>query len=167
MSQAAAAASAMGGGAGNNNNAMGVPNMGFMTGGIGAATRSVMNQAMNRNKATASAAAGARMQNRGGGIGKRMGSIESRLDALEGGGKDGDSFQSVKPVQEFGTGGGFGDASSVPPAPVATGTLNATASPGSLEAMPPPGNPAADMFGSEFMRSASVGAARMRKNKKL
>lgn len=162
MSQAAAAASAMGG---NNNNAMGVPNMGFMTGGIGAATRSVMNQAMNRNKATASAAAGARMQNRGGGIGKRMGSIESRLDALEGGGEGQSPVASVKPVQEFSTGGSFGSAQ---PAPVATGTLSAASPPGSLqEAMPSPGDPAADMFGNEFMRSASVGAARMIKNKKI
>ena len=161
----AAAAANTGGGAGNNNNPL--DRMGFMSGNIGSATRAVMNQAMNRNKATASATARAGVRGLGGGMGKRIGSIESRLDALEGGGKDGDSFQSVKPVQEFGTGGSFGDASSVPPAPVATGTLNATASPGSLEAMPPPGNPAADMFGSEFMRSASVGAARMRKNKKL
>lgn len=161
----AAAAANTGGGAGNNNNPL--DRMGFMSGNIGSATRAVMNQAMNRNKATASATARAGVRGLGGGMGKRMGSIESRLDALEGGGKDGDSFQSVKPVQDFSTGGGFGDASSVPPAPVATGTLNATASPGSLEAMPPPGNPAADMFGSEFMRSASVGAARMRKNKKL
>lgn len=163
MSQAAAAASAMGGGAGNN----------FMTGGAAGAGVQAANAAIQRalrskQEATASAAAGARMQNRGGGIGKRMGSIESRLDALEGGGNSGDSIQSVKPVQEFSTGGSFGNASSVPPAPVATGTLNASPSPGSLqEAMPSPGDPAADMFGSEFMRNASVGAAKMRINKKI
>ncbi len=160
MSQAAARASAMGGGAGNNfmNPAMGA----FMNGGL-------TQQLMDRNSAArdkaASAAAGARMQNRGGGMGKRIGSIESRLDALEGGGESKDPVASVKPVQDFATGGSFGGAQ---PAPVATGTLSAASSPGSLqEAMPSPGNPAADMFGSEFMRSASVGAARMIKNKKI
>ena len=162
MSQAAAAASAMGG---NNNNAMGGSGVGFMTGGIGAATRSVMNQAMNRNKAKASATASAGTGGLGGGMGKRMGSIESRLDALEGGGESKDPVASVKPVQDFSTGGSFGGAQ---PAPVATGTLSASAPPGSLdEAMPSPGDPAADMFGSEFMRNASVGAAKMRTNKKI
>ena len=168
MSQAAAAAAM--GGAGNNNNAMGrgsglLPS--FMSGGIGDATRAVMNQAMNRNKATASATARAGARGLGGGIGKRIGSIESRLDALEGGGGgEGQStMASVKPVQEFSTGGSFGGAQ---PAPVATGTLSASASPGSLqEAMPSPGDPAADMFGNEFMRNASVGAAKMRMNKKI
>ena len=165
MSQAAALASSMSGGAGNNNSAMGVPNMGFMTGGIGAATRSVMNQAMNRNKAKASATASAGARGLGGGMGKRMGSIESRLDALEGGGEGQSPVASVKPVQDFSTGGSFGGAQ---PAPVATGTLSAASSPGSLqEAMPSPGDPAADMFGNEFMRNASVGAARMIKNKKI
>ena len=170
MSQAAAAASAIQGGAGNNfmNPAMG----GGLSGdSIYKPTRLAMGlgqQAMNDNKAAASAKARANARGLGGGMGKRIGSIESRLDALEGGGNSGDSIQSVKPVQEFSTGGSFGNVSSVPPAPVATGTLNASQSPGSLqEAMPSPGDPAADMFGTEFMRNASVGAAKMRINKKI
>lgn len=171
MSQAAAAASAgmtgMGGGAGSN---FMVPGSGF-GGSMGAATRLAMGlgqQAMNDNKAAASAKARASARGLGGGMGKRIGSIESRLDALEGGGESGGSVQSVKPVQEFSTGGSFGDVPSAPPAPVAAGSLNASASPGSLqEAMPSPGNPAADMFGNEFMRNASVGAAKMRMNKKI
>jgi len=164
MSQAAAAASsALGGGAGNN----------FMTGGGlgsvgGMVGRTLARQLMDRNKATASAAARANVRGLGGGMGKRIGSIESRLDALEGGGESKDPVASVKPVQEFSTGGSFGSAASAPPPPVATGSLNASASPGSLqEAMPSPGDPAADMFGSEFMRNASVGAAKMRMNKKI
>lgn len=144
---------------------------GLFGGSMGEATRLAMGlgqQAMNDNKAAASAKARANARGLGSGMGKRIGSIESRLDALEGGGEGGSSVQSVKPVQEFSTGGSFGDASSTPPAPVATGTLNASQSPGSLqEAMPSPGDPAADMFGSEFMRNASVGAAKMRINKKI
>jgi len=164
MSQAAAAASAMGGGAGNNfmNPAMGAGN---------AAASLAMRQAMKaRQKATAGTTAGASFG--GAGMKQRFENLESRLDALEGEGKD--PIQSVKPVQEFSTGGSFGSAL---PAPVATGTLNASQSPGTLdasqspgslqEAMPSPGDPAADMFGSEFMRNASVGAAKMRINKKI
>ena len=125
-------------------------------------------QVSGNNKATASAMARANARGLGGGIGKRIGSIESRLDALEGGGEGKDPIQSVQPIQKFVTGGSFGDASSTPPPPVATGSLNASASPGSLqEAMPSPGDPAADMFGNEFMRNASVGAAKMRINKKI
>jgi hypothetical protein len=169
MSQAAALASATGGGAGNNNNATGGSGLlpSFMSGGIGDATRAVMNQAMNRNKATASATARAGARGLGGGMGKRIGSIESRLDALEK--PDGDAVQSVQPIQKFVQGGSFSEIPSTPPpAPVAPGTLNASQSPGSLqEAMPSPGDPAADMFGSEFMRNASVGAAKMRMNKKI
>lgn len=149
----------------------GIMNGGFFNGSMGAATRLAMGlgqQAMNRNKATASATARANARGLGGGMGKRIGSIESRLDALEGGGEGGNPVQSVKPVQEFSTGGSFGSAASAPPAPIATGSLSASASPGSLqEAMPSPGDPAADMFGTEFMRNASVGAAKMRMNKKI
>ena len=158
MSQAAAAASAMGGGAGNNfmNPAMGAGN---------AAASLAMRQAMKvRQKATAGTTAG--VNSGGAGMKQRFENLEKRLDAIEGAGKD--PVQSVQPIQEFVTGGSFGDASSTPPAPVATGTLNASPSPGSLqEAMPSPGDPAADMFGSEFMRNASVGAAKMRINKKI
>ncbi len=158
MSQAAAAASAMGGGAGNNfmNPAMGAGN---------AAASLAMRQAMKaRQKATAGTTAG--VNSGGAGMKQRFENLETRLDAIEGAGKD--PVQSVQPIQEFVTGGSFGDASSTPPAPVATGTLNASPSPGSLqEAMPSPGDPAADMFGSEFMRNASVGAAKMRINKKI
>ena len=158
MSQAAAAASAMGAGAGNNfmNPAMGAGN---------AAASLAMRQAMKaRQKATAGTTAG--VNSGGAGMKQRFENLETRLDAIEGAGKD--PVQSVQPIQEFVTGGSFGDASSTPPAPVATGTLNASPSPGSLqEAMPSPGDPAADMFGSEFMRNASVGAAKMRINKKI
>ena len=158
MSQAAAAASAMGGGAGNNfmNPAMGAGN---------AAASLAMRQAMKvRQKATAGTTAG--VNSGGAGMKQRFENLETRLNALEGAGKD--PVQSVQPIQEFPTGGSFGDASSTPPPPVATGTLNASPPPGSLqEAMPSPGDPAADMFGSEFMRNASVGAAKMRINKKI
>jgi hypothetical protein len=158
MSQAAAAASAMGGGAGNN----------FMNPAMGAGTAAAslaMRQAMKvRQKATAGTTAG--VNSGGAGMKQRFENLETRLNALEGAGKD--PVQSVQPIQEFVTGGSFGDASSTPPPPIATGTLNASPSPGSLqEAMPSPGDPAADMFGSEFMRNASVGAAKMRINKKI
>jgi hypothetical protein len=161
---AGTAASAMNGGtSGGSGGTGGIPN--FFSGGMGAAGRAVsqhvMNQAMNKNKATASATA----RGLSGGMGKRMGSIESRLDALEGGGESENSVQSVQPVQEITQGSSFGE---VPSAPVAAGTLNASASPGSIqESMPSPGDPAADMFGTEFMRNASVGAAKMRTNKKI
>jgi len=163
---AGTAASAMSGGSSAGGSSR-VPNF-FGNSALGRAAAQVSGQAMSNNKATASATARANARGLGGGIGKRIGSIESRLDALEGGGEGGDSFQSVKPVQEFSTGGSFGQAPTPPPAPIATGTLDASASPGSLqEAMPSPGDPAADMFGTEFMRSASVGAAKMRMNKKI
>lgn len=136
----------------------------FMGGGMGAAGDYLRQQAMNKNKATAGATAG--VNSGGAGMKQRFENLETRLDAIEGAGKD--PVQSVQPIQEFVTGGSFGDTSSTPPAPVATGTLNASPSPGSLqEAMPSPGDPAADMFGNEFMRNASVGAARMIKNKKI
>lgn len=102
----------------------------------------------------------------GAGIKQRFENVESRLDAIEGSGKD--PVQSVQPTQEFVTGGSFGEPSSASPAPLASGSLDVTASPASLqEAMPSPGDPASDMFGTEFMRNASVGAAKMRINKKL
>lgn len=151
MSQAAAAAASAGmggGGAGSN----------FMTGGAlgaaGTAAQAAMNRAMNKNKATASATARAGARGLGGGIGKRMGSIESRLDALEGGG--GDSVAAV----------GIGGAPNTPLAEVTSGVM--PESPGSLsEAMPAPAGASMDMFGSEFARSAAVGAARMKINKKI
>lgn len=151
MSQAAAAAASAGmggGGAGSN----------FMTGGAlgaaGTAAQAAMNRAMNKNKATASATARAGARGLGGGIGKRMGSIESRLDALEGGGGDG-----VAAV-------GIGGAPNTPLAEVTSGVM--PESPGSLsEAMPAPAGASMDMFGSEFARSAAVGAARMKINKKI
>jgi len=109
---------------------------------------------LNKNKATASATARAGAKGIGGGMGKRMGSIESRLDALEGGGGDG-----VAAV-------GIGGAPNTPLAEVTSGVM--PESPGSLsEAMPAPAGASMDMFGSEFARSAAVGAARMRINKKI
>lgn len=156
---AGTAAAAMGGGAGNNSNTFGSA----IGGGMGLA-QIAMQRALEQRKKTTSVANTKGPFGRAG-MGKRLGSIESRLDALEGGGEGKDPIQSVKPVQEFSTGGSFGSA---PPAPVATGTLNASTPPGSLdEAMPSPGDPASDMFGTEFMRSASVGAAKMRMNKKI
>ena len=141
-----------------------IPEIGGM---LGNTLERLRQQQMDKT-ATASATARAGARGLGGGMGKRMGSIESRLDALEGGSKGGNSVQSVQPIQEFVQGGSFGGATSTPPAPIATGSLNASASPGSLqEAMPSPGDPAADMFGTEFMRNASVGAAKMRMNKKI
>ena len=140
-------------------------NLPFMGGGFGGAIDYMRQNVLNKNKATASATARAGAKGIGGGMGKRMGSIESRLDALEGGGESENSVQSVQPVQEITQGSSFGE---VPSAPVAAGTLNASASPGSIqESMPSPGDPAADMFGTEFMRNASVGAAKMRTNKKI
>ena len=160
MSQAAAMSSAMGamGGLGSNpmNPAMGAGN---------AAASLAMSQAMkSRQKATA----GVNSKSAFGGSGmvQRFENLESRLDAIEGRGKD--PVKSVQPIEKFVTGGSFSEAPSTPTPPVATGTLSAAASPGSLqEAMPSPGDPAADMFGNEFMRNASVGAAKMRINKKL
>jgi len=151
---AGTAASAMSGGAGNNfmNPAMGA---------LGAAGAKVARQRKTTSVANPKAAFG------GAGMVQRFENLESRLNALEGSGKD--SVQATQPIQKFVTGvGAAGQVSTPPPAPVATGTLNASASPGSLqEAMPSPGDPASEMFGTEFMRSASVGAAKMRMNKKI
>ena len=157
MSQAAAAASAMGGGAGNN----------FMSGGALGAAGKATNAAMQRALRSKQQGATAVVNSGGAGMKQRFENLETRLDALEGSG--GESVQATQPIQEFVTGvGAAGQVSTPPPAPVATGTLNASQSPGSLqEAMPSPGDPAADMFGSEFMRNASVGAAKMRINKKI
>ena len=158
MSQSAAAASAMGRGAGNN----------FMTGGALGAAGQAANAAMQRALRSKQQGATAVVNSGGAGMKQRFENLETRLDALEGGGEGGGSVQSVQPIQEFVQGGSFGQAPTPPPAPVATGTLNASQSPGSLqEAMPSPGDPASDMFGSEFMRNASVGAAKMRINKKI
>jgi len=151
---AGTAASAMSGGAGNNfmNPAMGA---------LGAAGAKVARQRKTTSVANPKAAFG------GAGMVQRFENLESRLDALEK--PDGDAVQSVQPIQKFVQGGSFSEIPSTPPpAPVATGTLNASTPPGSLdEAMPSPGDPASDMFGTEFMRSASVGAAKMRMNKKI
>tara|TARA_R110001606_G_scaffold133727_1_gene269691 strand:+ start:85 stop:537 length:453 start_codon:yes stop_codon:yes gene_type:complete len=132
---------------------------------VGAAGQTA-NSAMQRALRPKQQGAKAGVNSGGAGMKQRFENLETRLDAIEGTGKD--PVQSVQPIQEFVTGGSFGDASSTPPAPVATGTLNASPSPGSLqETMPSPGDPAADMFGNEFMRNASVGAAKMRINKKI
>jgi hypothetical protein len=129
-------------------------NLPFMGGGFGGAIDYMRQNIMNKNKATASATARAGAKGIGGGMGKRMGSIESRLDALEGGGGDG-----VAAV-------GIGGAPNTPLAEVTSGVM--PESPGSLsEAMPAPAGASMDMFGSEFARSAAVGAARMRINKKI
>jgi hypothetical protein len=129
-------------------------NLPFMGGGFGGAIDYMRQNVLNKNKATASATARAGAKGIGGGMGKRMGSIESRLDALEGGGGDG-----VAAV-------GIGGAPNTPLAEVTSGVM--PESPGSLsEAMPAPAGASMDMFGSEFARSAAVGAARMRINKKI
>jgi len=142
---------------------------GFNNLGMGLAkstAQMAMDQAIKaRQKATAAAMPKTKAFG-GAGIKQRFENVESRLDAIEGLGKD--PVQSVQPIQEFVQGSSVGPAPTIPSAPIATGSLDATASPGSLqEVMPSPGDPAADMFGTEFMRNASVGAAKMRMNKKL
>ncbi len=157
---AGTAASAMSGGSENN----------FMTGGAlgaaGSAAQAAMKRALESRKKTTSVA-NPKAAFGGAGMVQRFENLESRLDALEGSG--GESVQATQPIQKFVTGvGAAGQVSTPPPAPVATGTLDASASPGSLqEAMPSPGDPASEMFGTEFMRNASVGAAKMRMNKKI
>jgi len=161
MSQAAAAASAMDGGAGNN----------FMTGGAlgaaGQAANAAVQRALRSRQQRATAAAMPKIKAFGGaGIKQRFENVESRLEKLEGGNQK--PIQSVQPTQAFVQGSSVGPAPTIPSAPIATGSLDATASPGSLqEVMPSPGDPASEMFGTEFMRNASVGAAKMRMNKKL
>ena len=125
-----------------------------------------MSQAMKaRQRATAAAMPKTKAFG-GAGIKQRFENVESRLEELEGGNQE--PIQSVEPTQAFVQGSSIGPTPTTPPAPVASGTLNASASPGSLqEVMPSPGDPATDMFGTEFMRNASVGAAKMRINKKL
>lgn len=144
--------------------------MGFENFGMGLAKSTAelaMNQAREKAKQKAAAAAMPKMQAFGGsGIKQRFENVESRLQELEGGTQE--PIQSVQPTQAFVQGSSAGPAPTIPSAPVATGTLDATSSPGSLqEAMPSPGNPASDMFGTEFMRNASVGAPKMRMNKKI
>jgi hypothetical protein len=144
--------------------------MGFENMGMGLARSTVqmaMNQAREKAKQKAVASANPKAAFGGAGMVQRFENLESRLDALEGSG--GESVQATQPIQKFVTGvGAAGQASTPPPAPIATGTLDASASPGSLdEAMPSPGDPASEMFGTEFMRNASVGAAKMRMNKKI
>lgn len=144
--------------------------MGFNNLGMGLAKSTAelaMSQAKEKAKQKAASSANPKAAFGGAGMVQRFENLESRLDALEGSGED--SVQATQPIQKFVTGvGAAGQVSTPPPAPVATGTLNASASPGSLqEAMPSPGDPASEMFGTEFMRNASVGAAKMRMNKKI
>ena len=147
---------AMGSGAGNN----------FMTGGALGAAGQAANAAMQRALRSKQQGATAGVNSGGAGMKQRFENLETRLDAIEGAGKD--PVQSVEPTQAFVQGSSIGPTPTTPTAPVASGTFNASASPGSLqEVMPSPGDPAADMFGTEFMRNASVGAAKMRINKKL
>lgn len=94
--------------------------------------------------------------------GSRFESIESRLQALEGGGKPvGDVTQpSVTPTP-----------SEVPGE--AVGLDPRTAALDSIASMPKPqmgaglAQASQDMFGTEFMRNSAVGAAKMIKNKKI
>lgn len=142
---------------------------GFNNLGIGLAkstAQMAMDQAIKaRQKATAAAIPKTKAFG-GAGIKQRFENVESRLEELEGGNQE--PIQSVQPTQAFVQGSSIGPTPTTPTAPVAAGTLNASASPGSLqEVMPSPGDPATDMFGTEFMRNASVGAAKMRINKKL
>ena len=77
-----------------------------------------MSQAMKaRQKATAAAMTKTKAFG-GAGIKQRFENVESRLDAIEGSGKE--PVQSVQPIQEFVTGGSFGQAPTPSPAPVAT-----------------------------------------------
>ncbi len=116
---------------------------------------------MERVRAKALARKGGAVGNASAAVGGNDGrftSIESRLEALEGGGGSGD-------VVAQGTGGAVKqdmagvESGSMPEAPLPAGSLS--------EAMPSPAGASMDIFGSEFARNSAVGAAKMRINKKI
>ena len=126
-------------------------------GGLMGMTQKLMQQARARALARKGGAVGNASVAVGGNDG-RFTSIESRLEALEGGGGSGD-------LAAQGTGGAIKqdmagvESGSMPEAPLSAGSLS--------EAMPGPAGASMDIFGSEFARNSAVGAAKMRINKKI
>lgn len=121
-------------------------------GGLMGMTQRLLDQARARRAAKKAGAVGSATSAVGGNDG-RFSSIESRLEALEGGGNDAGSITASQPQQ-------------APLAEVTSGILPEPA--GSLtEAMPGPAGASMDMFGSEFARNSAVGAAKMITNKKI
>lgn len=126
-------------------------------GGLMGKTMKLVQQARARALARQGGAVGNASAAVGGNDG-RFTSIESRLEALEGGGGSGD-------VVAQGTGGAVKqDMATVtsgvmPEAPLPAGSLS--------EEMPGPAGASMDIFGSEFARNSAVGAAKMRINKKI
>ena len=126
-------------------------------GGLMGMTSRLLEQARARQLARKGGAVGNASAAVGGNDG-RFTSIESRLEALEGGGDSGD-------LAAQGTGGAIKqdmagvESGSMPEAPLSAGSLS--------EAMPGPAGASMDIFGSEFARNSAVGAAKMRINKKI
>lgn len=126
-------------------------------GGLMGMTQKLMEQARARQLARKGGAVGNASAAVGGNDG-RFTSIESRLEALEGGGGGGD-------LAAQGTGGAIKqdmatvESGSMPEAPLSAGSLS--------EEMPGPAGASMDIFGSEFARNSAVGAAKMRINKKI
>lgn len=126
-------------------------------GGLMGMTQKLVDQARARRAAGKAGAVGSASASVGGNDG-RFTSIESRLEALEGGGGGGD-------LAAQGTGGALKQdlatvtSGAMPEAPQAAGSLS--------EAMPGPAAASMDMFGSEFARNSAVGAAKMITNKKI
>ena len=120
-------------------------------------TQDLLNQARARRAARKGGAVGSATSAVGGND-SRFTSIESRLEALEGGGDSGD-------LAAQGTGGAIKQdlatvtSGAMPEAPLSAGSLS--------EEMPAPAGASMDIFGSEFARNSAVGAAKMRINKKI
>ncbi len=165
VTSAAMAAGRSNAGFGNNANTAGssnIPGFGNMfggrnRGGLMGMTQDLLNKARARQLARKGGAVGNASAAVGGNDG-RFTSIESRLEALEGGGGSGD-------LTAQGTGGAVKQdlatvtSGAMPEAPQAAGSLS--------EAMPGPEAASMDIFGSEFARNSAVGAAKMRINKKI
>jgi hypothetical protein len=164
VTSAAMAAGRSNAGFGNNANTAGssnIPGFGNMfggrnRGGLMGMTQDLLNKARARRAARKAGAVGSATSAVGGND-SRFTSIESRLEALEGGG-GGD-------LTAQGTGGAVKQdlatvtSGAMPEAPQAAGSLS--------EAMPGPEAASMDIFGSEFARNSAVGAAKMKINKKI
>jgi len=162
VTSAAVAAGRSAAGSSNTAGSSNIPGWGNMfggrnRGGLMGMTQKLMEQARARQLARKGGAVGNASAAVGGDDG-RFTSIESRLEALEGGGGSGD-------VVAQGTGGAVKqDMATVtsgvmPEAPLPAGSLS--------EEMPGPAGASMDIFGSEFARNSAVGAAKMRINKKI
>jgi len=162
VTSAAVAAGRSAAGSSNTAGSSSIPGWGNMfggrnRGGLMGMTQKLMEQARARQLARKGGAVGNASAAVGGDDG-RFTSIESRLEALEGGGGSGD-------VVAQGTGGAVKqDMATVtsgvmPEAPLPAGSLS--------EEMPGPAGASMDIFGSEFARNSAVGAAKMRINKKI